>query len=167
MADFDAIYEEDDDDTNVYYSDDQIISTVPDPVIVRGSGNITIFGLSNKFETGFPQELSAKVAPEEYRATVERINSVLRKTLPMNIKWLLCGCLCCCCTLGCSLWPVICLTKRTRHMVTKSLDWENSRLYHKLGLHWALCRERCDTSNMMEHVLKIEFIPKVPIFKPD
>ena len=41
-----------------------------------------------------------------------RINSVLRKALPVNVKWLFCGCVCCCCTLGCSLWPVICLSKR-------------------------------------------------------
>lgn len=53
-----------------------------------------------------------QLAPEEFRATVQRINSVLRKTLPMNIKWLICGCLCCCCTLGCSLMPALCLNKR-------------------------------------------------------
>lgn len=54
----------------------------------------------------------SRVAPEEFKATVMRINSVLKKTLPVNVKWLFCGCVCCCCTLGCSLWPVICLSKR-------------------------------------------------------
>jgi len=53
-----------------------------------------------------------QVAPEEFAASMNRINSVLRKTLPLNMKWLVCGCLCCCCTLGCSMWPVICLSKR-------------------------------------------------------
>lgn len=57
---------------------------------------------------------NTQVAPEEYATTLKRINGVLKKTLPMNMKWLVCGCLCCCCTLGCSLWPVICLTKRVR-----------------------------------------------------
>jgi len=50
-----------------------------------------------------------QVAPEEFKDTVLRINSTLKKALPVNVKWLLCGCICCCCTLGCSLWPVVCL----------------------------------------------------------
>lgn len=53
-----------------------------------------------------------QVAPEEFKASINRVNSCLRKTLPVNVRWLLCGCLCCCCTLGFSLWPVICLSKR-------------------------------------------------------
>lgn len=55
-----------------------------------------------------------QVAPEEFKASINRVNSCLRKTLPVNVRWLLCGCLCCCCTLGFSLWPVICLSKRVR-----------------------------------------------------
>lgn len=70
------------------------------------------FGLSNRFDTEFPNGLVSRVAPEEFKATVLRVNSVLKKTLPVNVKWLFCGCVCCCCTLGCSLWPVICLSKR-------------------------------------------------------
>ncbi|XP_002739847.1 cysteine-rich hydrophobic domain-containing protein 2-like [Saccoglossus kowalevskii] len=166
MADFDAIYEEDDEE-NDGLLDETFISMVPDPIIVRGAGHVTVFGLSNKFDTEFPSGLAAKVAPEEYKATLGRLNSVLKKTLPVNVKWLLCGCICCCCTLGCSLWPVICLSKRTKHSIEKVLDWENSHLYHKLGLHWLLCKQRCDSSNMMEYVLKVEFIPKVSILKPD
>ncbi|KAI8508604.1 Cysteine-rich hydrophobic domain-containing protein 2 [Branchiostoma belcheri] len=165
MADFDAIYEEDDEDERLM--EEHLLSTVPDPVVVRGSGHVTVFGLSNKFNTEFPQGLAAKVAPEEYKATISRLNGVLRKTLPVNVKWLLCGCLCCCCTLGCSLWPVICLSKRTRHSIEKVLDWENSHLYHKLGLHWKLAKRKCESSNMMEYVILIEFIPKVPIHRPD
>lgn len=70
------------------------------------------FGLSNRFNAEFPPGLQSRVAPEEFQATVMRVNSVLKKTLPVNVKWLFCGCVCCCCTLGCSLWPVICLSKR-------------------------------------------------------
>lgn len=36
--------------------------------------------------------------------------------------------------------------------MNKLLEWENSRLYHKLGLHWRLTKQRCDTSSMMEYV---------------
>lgn len=70
------------------------------------------FGLSNRFNVEFPCGLLSRVAPEEFKATIGRINGILKKTLPLNVKWLFCGCVCCCCTLGCSLWPVICLSKR-------------------------------------------------------
>ncbi|BFZ24501.1 hypothetical protein BsWGS_27540 [Bradybaena similaris] len=164
MADFDTIYEERESEEDII---DNYIIYVPDPIIIRGAGNVTIFGLSNRFETEFPQGLSGKVAPEEFKATITRINNVLRKSLPVNVKWLFCGCICCCCTLGCSLWPVVCLSKRTRHSIEKVLDWENSHLYQKLGLLWRLKKQRCDSSSMMEYVLVLEFIPKVPIFRPD
>ncbi|ELW69886.1 Cysteine-rich hydrophobic domain 2 protein [Tupaia chinensis] len=72
-----------------------------------------------------------QVAPEEFKASINRVNSCLKKNLPVNVRWLLCGCLCCCCTLGCSMWPVICLSKRTRRSIEKLLEWENNRLYHK------------------------------------
>lgn len=55
-----------------------------------------------------------QVAPEEFKTSINRVNACLKKNLPVNVKWLLCGCLCCCCTVGCSLWPVICLNKRVR-----------------------------------------------------
>lgn len=157
---FDAIYEEVDEDR---YPDDCAI----EPVVIRGAGNMTVFGLSNRFVSEFPSALTGRVAPEEFKATITRVNLVLRKNLPVNVKWLFCGCLCCCCTLGCSLWPVICLSRKTRHSIIKVLEWENSRLYHKLGLHWRLNKQWCDTNNMMEYVLLIEFIPKVPIHRPD
>ena len=42
--------------------------------------------------------------------------------MPVNIRWLLCGCICCCCTLGMSMWPVVCLNKRVRaQLYNKSL----------------------------------------------
>lgn len=140
---------------------------IPEPIVVRGAGNITVFGLSDRFDTEFPPALHARVAPEEYKATITRVNVTLRKSLPVNVRWLFCGCLCCCCTLGCSMWPVICLSKRTRNQIEKLLEWENSHLYNKLGLRWKLTRQRCDSTLMMEYVLLIEFIPKQQIYKPD
>ncbi|KFV16422.1 Cysteine-rich hydrophobic domain 1 protein, partial [Tauraco erythrolophus] len=94
--------------------------------------------------------LLLQVAPEEFKTSISRVNACLRKNLPVNVKWLFC--LCCCCTLGCSLWPVVCLNKRTRRSIQKLLEWENNRLYHKLGLHWKLSKRKCETSNMMEYV---------------
>ncbi|XP_053436477.1 cysteine-rich hydrophobic domain-containing protein 1 isoform X3 [Nycticebus coucang] len=93
-------------------SEEHMRKYAPDPVLVRGAGHITVFGLSNKFDTEFPSVLTGKVAPEEFKTSIGHVNACLRKSLPVNVKWLLCGCLCCCCTLGCSLWPVICLNKR-------------------------------------------------------
>ncbi|XP_030305155.1 cysteine-rich hydrophobic domain-containing protein 1 isoform X2 [Calypte anna] len=168
MADFDTIYEleeegdeeeEEEDNNNNEEEEEESEAVVrsqelprprdaPDPVAVRGAGHITVFGLSNKFDTEFPSVLTGKVAPEEFKTSISRVNTCLRKNLPVNVKWLLCGCLCCCCTLGCSLWPVVCLNKR-------------------LGLHWKLSKRKCETSNMMEYVILIEFLPKYPIFRPD
>ncbi|XP_072799891.1 cysteine-rich hydrophobic domain-containing protein 2 isoform X2 [Vicugna pacos] len=115
MADFDEIYEEEEDEERAL--EEQLLKYSPDPVVVRGSGHVTVFGLSNKFESEFPSSLTGKVAPEEFKASINRVNSCLKKNLPVNVRWLLCGCLCCCCTLGCSMWPVICLSKRVRFPV--------------------------------------------------
>ncbi|KAK2919037.1 hypothetical protein Q8A73_003408 [Channa argus] len=170
MEDFDEIYEEEEEEEEEdedRAAEEQLLKYAPDPVVVRGSGHVTVFGLSNKFESEFPSALTGKVAPEEFKASINRVNSSLRKTLPVNVRWLLCGCLCCCCTLGFSLWPVICLSKRTRRSLEKLLEWENSRLYHKLCLHWRLSKRKCETNNMMEYVILIEFLPKIPIFRPD
>nr|XP_025037177.1 cysteine-rich hydrophobic domain-containing protein 1-like [Pelodiscus sinensis] len=57
--------------------------------------------------------------------------------------------------------------RKTRRSIQKLLEWENNRLYHKLGLHWKLSKRKCETSNMMEYVILIEFLPKYPIFRPD
>jgi hypothetical protein len=113
MEGFDAIYYEEEEE-NMEEAEPADVSLVPDPVVIRGAGNMTVFGLSNRFSTEFPSGLVSRVAPEEFKETVMRINAILKKTLPVNVKWLFCGCLCCCCTLGCSLWPVICLSKRVR-----------------------------------------------------
>ncbi|KAJ8297632.1 hypothetical protein KUTeg_024582 [Tegillarca granosa] len=112
MADFDTIYEEDDEEGPL---NENFVVNIPDPIIVRGAGNVTIFGLSNRFDTEFPSGLNAK----------------------------------------------------TRHSIDKVLDWENNHLYHKLGMHWRLSKQRCDSSSMMEYVLILEFLPKIPINRPD
>nr|XP_033801505.1 cysteine-rich hydrophobic domain-containing protein 1 isoform X2 [Geotrypetes seraphini] len=155
MADFDTIYEldeEEEEEVERVVSEERLLCCTPDPVVVRGAGHITVFGLSNKFDPEFPSILTGKVAPEEFKTSIGRVNACLKKNLPVNVKWLLCGCLCCCCTLGCSLWPVVCLNKRTRRSIQKLLEWENNRLYHKLGLHWKLSKRKCETSNMMEYL---------------
>ncbi len=150
------------------------------------SSSFLRFGLSNRFDSEFPSALHARVAPEEFKATIGRVNATLRKNLPVNVRWLFCGCLCCCCTLGCSMWPVICLSKRvsgpaggasfrgdpvlslsalpfqTRHQLEKLLDWENSHLYNKLGLKWRLSRQRCDSTLMMEYVRRFLHSPQGP-----
>ncbi|XP_069780771.1 cysteine-rich hydrophobic domain-containing protein 2 isoform X2 [Narcine bancroftii] len=138
MADFDAIYEEEEGDEERAL-EEQLLKYAPDPVVVRGSGHVTVFGLSNKFEFEFPSPLTGKVAPEEFKASISRINGCLKKNLPVN----------------------------TRRSIEKLLEWENNRLYHKLCLHWRLSKRKCETNNMMEYVILIEFLPKTPIFRPD
>jgi len=140
---------------------------VPDPIAVKGSGHITIFGLSNRFDSEFPQQLTGKIAPEEFRSTIYRVNKILNKFISLNFIWFLIGCLCCCCTAGISIWPVLCLDKRSKRMLEKALDWENRNLYHKLGLHWKLDKQRLANSTMIQYVLLIEYIPKTPVYKPD
>ncbi|XP_001626320.2 cysteine-rich hydrophobic domain-containing protein 2 [Nematostella vectensis] len=167
MANFDAIFDENIEGVEESRISEDYVPNQPEPVVVRGVGHMTLFGLNSKFDPDFPQGLNAKVAPEEYKATINRVNRVLNKTMPVSVRWLLCGCICCCCTLGMSLWPVVCLNKRTKHSLNKILDAENCHLYHKLGLHWKLSKQKCNSSNMMEYVLLIEFLPKAQILRPD
>ncbi|KAG1710436.1 Cysteine-rich hydrophobic domain-containing protein 2 [Nymphon striatum] len=68
MSDFDAIYEEDDEEERA--SGCESIIVVPDPVVVKGSGNVTVFGLNNKFDQEFPQALAAKDYPDSDLETV-------------------------------------------------------------------------------------------------
>lgn len=57
---------------------------------------------------------------------------------------------------------------QTKSQINKLLDWENTNLYHKLGLKWSLKRMNCDTNNsMLEYVLLLEFLPKTAIYRPD
>jgi hypothetical protein len=51
--------------------------------------------------------------------------------------------------------------------VSKVLDWENARLYHKLGLHWCLTKQKCPNNAVQEYVLMIEFRPPLSLSHPD
>lgn len=42
------------------------------------------FGLSSSFNTNFPAGLQSRVAPEEFKATVGRVNNILKKSLPLK-----------------------------------------------------------------------------------
>ncbi len=93
---------------------------VEDPIVIRGNGNMTLFGLSNSFVNTFPSSLLGRVSREEFEYTMSRINGLLRQQHSTNAKFLLLGCLCCCCSLGCSLlWPTFALSKRTRSSLEK------------------------------------------------
>uniref|UniRef100_A0A3B4YNS6 Cysteine-rich hydrophobic domain 2 n=1 Tax=Seriola lalandi dorsalis TaxID=1841481 RepID=A0A3B4YNS6_SERLL len=167
MEDFDEIYEEEEEEEEDEdrAAEEQLLKYAPDPVVVRGSGHVTVFGLSNKFESEFPSALTGKVAPEEFKASINRVNSCLRKTLPVNVR----------CQPTLSLTHMILMFEHSECATflmktiscNKLLEWENSRLYHKLCLHWRLSKRKCETNNMMEYVILIEFLPKIPIFRPD
>lgn len=143
------------------------IVEVRDPVIIRGAGNITIFGVSNKFNEQFPSQLYSKLAPEEFRDTIKQINSILNRKLANSFRWLVFGSIFCCCTLGCSLFPVIFINKKARLSINKFLQIENQRLYLKLGLKWRLAKIKCNSNSLMEYVLLIEFLPTVMLYHPD
>ncbi|CAF3151046.1 unnamed protein product [Rotaria sp. Silwood2] len=49
----------------------------------------------------------------------------------------------------------------------KVLDWENIRLYHKIGLHWHLTKQKCSNSAVQEYVLMIEFRAPLSLSDPD
>jgi hypothetical protein len=101
------------------YTSDEMMSSysgpLPDPIRLKGVGGTTLFGLNNRFDDDFPSYLVGKVAPEEFHSTMNQINSTLHKSIPFNLRCLICGCLCCCCTLGISLGPVLYLNKRVSH----------------------------------------------------
>merc|ERR1712243_116945 len=65
MADFDSIYEDQDENSSILEAPN--ISMTPEPVVIRGAGNITVFGLSNRFDTDFPNLLHSRVAPEKFK----------------------------------------------------------------------------------------------------
>lgn len=140
-----------------------------EPIIIRGNGNLTLFGLSNSFSTEFPSPLIGRVSREEFDRTMRRVNSLLRDQQSLSARLLLFGTLCCCCSLGFSLiWPSIALRKRSKTSLEKFLASENSRLYSKLGLNWKLAEQRCYSNHaFVEYVLKIEFTPKINLYLPD
>ncbi|KAF8358928.1 tag-266 [Pristionchus pacificus] len=143
-------------------------STSQPAIVIRGIGQLTMFGLNSRFDTEFPSVLTGKVAPEELMATLGRVNALLKRHIGNSARWLLCGLLFCCCSFGCSLWPVVCLNRRTVTAVEKLLEAENTALYHKLFLHWRLATRSSQSSHRLsEYVLLIEIIPKAPLLFPD
>ncbi|KAL3095424.1 hypothetical protein niasHS_007523 [Heterodera schachtii] len=140
----------------------------PEPIVIRGVGHLTMFGLNSHFSTEFPSALTGKLAPEEFDDTLRRVNYVLQRNVSRNLRWLICGLLFCCCSFGISLWPVVCLNRRTISALEKTLDHENQQLYNKLGLHWKLARLPVEPSNRLtEYVLLLETLPRIPLSMPD
>ncbi len=109
--------------------------------------------MNNIFSNEFPSELHGKLAPEEFQETIAKVNKQLRRSMPTNLKWLLCGFICCCCTLGCSMWPAICVNRKVKRDIEKTLEVENSRLYYQLGLNWSLTKQRSS-----EPVVLMEYV---------
>lgn len=140
-----------------------------EPIIIRGNGNLTLFGLSNSFNSEFPSALLGRVSKEEFGRTIRRINNLLRDQQSLSAKILLFGGIFCCCSLGFSLvWPSIALKKRSKISLEKLLASENNRLYSKLGLNWKLAEQRCYSNHaFVEYVLMIEFTPKINLYLPD
>ncbi|CAH1105479.1 unnamed protein product [Psylliodes chrysocephalus] len=136
-------------------------------VIVRPDGNITIFGLCNHFPADMPNKLISITAADEYKYTITRINRILKKSMLLNMKILLCSCLCFCCTLGFSVYPPIMINKRTKHRIKNVLEEENERIYHHLGLHWGLIKRPFGPLPTVEYVLQIEFFNRPNIYAPD
>ena len=154
-------------DNNVMIEDVYCDPGVKEPILIRGAGNITIFGVCNRFNDQFPSQLTAKLAPEEFRDTIKQINNILVKELANSFKWLVFGSLFCCCTLGCSLLPVIFMNKKAKLSINKLLDIENQRLYLKLGLKWRLTKMKCNSSSLFEYVLLVDFLPTILLYQPD
>ncbi|KAJ8983761.1 hypothetical protein NQ317_006093 [Molorchus minor] len=138
-----------------------------EPVIIRGDGNITVFGLNNHFPLDMPCKLISLVAPDEYKYTIYIVNRILQKRLSYNIKLLFCACLCFCCTLGMSTCPSLAFNRITKNEVMSLLNKENKRIYNYLGLHWSLEKQHFGPIPIIEYVLQIDFINKPRLSTPD
>ncbi|XP_065174725.1 cysteine-rich hydrophobic domain-containing protein 2-like [Sycon ciliatum] len=142
-------------------------TTRPAPVVIKGIGNITMFGLTNRFDNDFPPSLIGKVAKEEFNATIDLVNNLIGRAVPRSARWLVAGCLCCCCTAGFSLSPVVYLNKKTQSRIRGVLEAENNRVYQKLGFSWWLEKQKCPASNLKEYVILIETLERLDIHRPD
>uniref|UniRef100_A0A1I8C2I8 DUF1758 domain-containing protein n=1 Tax=Meloidogyne hapla TaxID=6305 RepID=A0A1I8C2I8_MELHA len=64
----------------------------PDPIVIKGIGNLTLFGLNSRFSSEFPCSLKGKLAPEEFQTisavkeTLEQENQLLYNKLGFNWK---------------------------------------------------------------------------------
>lgn len=138
-----------------------------EPILLQGNGSLTFFGLNSHFSPKIPTRLRMSVAPEEFALTIFLINKTLRRNLINNLFWFFCGCISFCCTLGCSMCPVIYFSKRTLRSLRKTLKSENNRLYNNLGMHWSLHKQHFGPFNLVEYVIVINFLPKPEIYVPD
>lgn len=138
-----------------------------DPIIIRPNGNMTLFGVNNRFSMDMPAKLLSVVAPDEYKLTIKKINKILKQRMQLTFKIFLCSCLCCCCTCGLSLFPSIVMNNHTKEIVKEVLEQENERIYHKLGIHWSYSPHTYGPIPMVEYVIVINFLEKERIYCPD
>ena len=59
---------------------------VPPPLILKGTGEITVFGVCCKYENSFPHQLTGRLAPEEFTRMIDRINAQLKRNIPAQVK---------------------------------------------------------------------------------
>jgi len=113
------------------------------PLVLKGIGEVTIFGLNCKYESEFPGALLGRLAPEEFARMIARINQILKRSIPQQLKLLMIGFGLCMCSFGFSMIPVVCFSKRTRLKLKKLIEMENHRIYRKIGLEWKLGQFTC------------------------
>ena len=58
---------------------------------IRTNKYIFSFGLCNKYNSSFPSQLTAKVAPEEFAETINKVNREVRKHIDFTWKALVLG----------------------------------------------------------------------------
>lgn len=59
---------------------------VAPPLILKGTGEITVFGLCCKYDSEFPAQLTGRLAPEEFARMIHRINSHLKRNVPSQVR---------------------------------------------------------------------------------
>lgn len=67
--------------------------------------------------------------------------------------------------MGLSLFPAMCASRKAKQALREVAEFENDRLYHKLGLNWRLARNRQET--LVEYILVVEFLPRLYLNKPE
>ena len=63
-------------------------SEKPKTEVLKGIGEVTIFGLNCKYENEFPTQLLGRLAPEEFARMIARINQILKRSIPQQVKLL-------------------------------------------------------------------------------
>lgn len=58
---------------------------VPPPLILKGTGEITVFGLCCKYESEFSSQLTGRFASEEFSRMIHRINAQLKRNIPSQV----------------------------------------------------------------------------------